>query len=57
VHAVQILRWKKLAQESLPQIFSGKLGKCNHDELIEKLYRNIGEITVENDWIKKKLGL
>jgi len=25
--------------------------------LIERLYGKIGEIEVENDWLKKKLGL
>lgn len=57
VHPIQISRWKKIAQENLSFVFSERLGKCDHLELIEKLYRNIGELKVENDWIKKKLGL
>lgn len=57
VHSVQISRWKKQAQEKLSMVFSGKLVQCEHKELIDKLYRQIGELTVENDWVKKKLGL
>ena len=57
VHAVQIGRWKKIAQENLKVVFSEGAQKCDHAALIEKLYQNIGELKVENDWIKKKLGI
>lgn len=60
VHPVQISRWKKILQEGASLIFQERKGfgmRCEHPELIEKLYRNIGELKVENDWIKKKLGL
>lgn len=57
VHSVQINRWRKIAQEGLSQVFLENAGKCDHLGLIEKLYRKIGELEVENDWIKKKLGL
>ena len=57
VHPNQISQWKKIAQENLSKVFSDKSRKCEHPELIEKLYRNIGELKVENDWIKKKLGI
>lgn len=57
VHAVQINRWKKIVRENLSQLFMENAGRCDHLELIEKLYRNIGELKVENDWVKKKLGL
>lgn len=59
VHAVQIQRWKKIAREGISRLFGegSKLKlSCEHEELIGKLYRNIGELKVENDWFKKKLG-
>jgi len=39
-------------------IFSGKKdnNKKEQEELAEKLYKNIGELKVENDWLKKKLN-
>ena len=58
VHANQIFKWKKDMLEQLPGIFAGRDGKDkDKDALIDRLYRQIGELQVENDWIKKKLNL
>ena len=61
VHLIQIGVWKKQAKESLPHLFE-KGRNSREDEkqqkiVIEKLYGKIGEVEVENDWLKKKLGL
>lgn len=57
VHVNQINKWKKELREALPEIFSR--GKSAEDyqqqELIDQLYRQIGRLQVENDWLKKKL--
>jgi len=57
VHRAQILRWKKEALAALPDIFSaGKdLEKRHQEDLIEELYKKIGQLKVENDWLKKIL--
>jgi transposase len=59
VHPIQIGRWKKAAMEGLPRAFEEKDSPREKEQraLIERLYGKIGEIEVENDWIKKKLGL
>lgn len=59
VHPIQIGRWKKTAVEGLPRVFDGKGSPEEREQkaLIERLYGKIGEIEMENDWIKKKLGL
>ena len=61
VHPIQIGVWKKTAKANLPSLFEVKGSPNNHDKeqkvLIEKLYGKIGEVEVENDWLKKKLGL
>ena len=61
VHAITIGLWKKTVTEGLPRLFDGvSLSNKKEKEqksLIEKLYGKIGEIEVENDWIKKKLAL
>lgn len=59
VHPIQIGRWKKTALEGLPLVFEGKVtpGERERKVLIERLYGKIGEVEVENDWLKKKLGL
>jgi len=61
VHPITIGLWKKTVTQGLPRLFEGGCspnGKEKEQQiLIEKLYGKIGEIEVENDWIKKKLGL
>lgn len=57
VHATQISKWKQILQKGVAKVFSEKtvsIGNQNQD-LIDKLYRNIGQLKVENDWLKKKL--
>lgn len=57
VHPTQIANWKKIALESLPDVFTDKRSKENlsQEKLIEELYRQIGQSKVELDWLKKKL--
>jgi transposase-like protein len=59
VHATQITQWKKELQEALPGIFSGRKDpqEKQQKELIDNLYKRIGELAVENDWFKKKLPI
>jgi len=57
VHVTQITQWKKQLQEGLPGIFSnGKepLQK-EHEQLTDRLYRQIGRLQMDCDWLKKKL--
>jgi len=59
VHVSQITRWKKHVVEKLPEIFSEKQEKDREDaeKLQAELYRQIGQLKVELDWLKKKSGL
>jgi putative transposase len=59
IHPNQITMWKKQAIESLPEIFSKRRSKKRKDEddLTSELYRQIGQLKVELDWLKKKSGL
>jgi transposase-like protein len=59
VHPIQISRWKKQAAEGLAGIFLGKRanGQRDHAELVSELYKKIGQLEMENDWLKKKLSL
>lgn len=56
VHANQISRWKKQLLASLPDLFTDRRKKKDkqQEELIEELYRQIGQLKVELDWLKKK---
>lgn len=54
VHGNMINRWVKEAQERLSEIFATDNGKDqNQEQLIEKLYQRIGQLNVENEWLKK----
>ena len=61
VHVNQLSRWKKTAIESLPQIFDNQRKRKNeekeHEEKIQELYAQIGELTTKVNWLKKKSGL
>ena len=59
IHSSQAHSWKRIVFEALPGLFTDKRihkDKSN-DKLIQDLYRQIGQLTVEHDWLKKKLGL
>lgn len=55
VHPTQITKWKKKALDFIQQIFSDKyqVQTKHDDELIEQLYKQIGKLQVEKDWLKK----
>jgi len=57
VHVAQITQWKKELKEALPEVFQrGKASEVKEQEkLVDRLYRQIGQLQVENDWLKKKL--
>jgi len=54
VHQVQISKWKKQFLERLPSIFSKEKAHVDWSKERDDLYRQIGEVTVERDWLKKK---
>ena len=57
VHRTQITNWRKRALEGLVDIFKGKRDKSlrDNEKLIAELYRQIGQLKVENEWLKKNL--
>jgi putative transposase len=56
VHPNQIRQWKKRLVEEASDIFSTRREKeaRNQEELEAELYRQIGQLKVELDWLKKK---
>jgi putative transposase len=59
VHANQISQWKKKLLQELPELFSEKRRSkdINKEELEAELYRQIGQLKVELEWVKKKSQL
>ncbi len=56
VHPNQIGQWKKKLLKELPSLFSDKRERHDksRDELESELYRQIGQLKVEVEWLKKK---
>lgn len=56
VHPVQIRAWKAEALKNLEVGFADKRQNQDkqHQQLVEELYRQIGQLKVELDWLKKK---
>jgi transposase len=56
VHTNQIRQWRKRLLHELPSLFSDGRKRQDHekDDLISELYRQIGQLKVEVDWLKKK---
>ena len=58
VHANQIGRWKKQLLDAAPDIFSqGKNKEAEKNEVErDHLYKKVGQLQIEVDWLKKKTG-
>lgn len=58
VHPTQIKKWKRIATQGIIELFTDRKKKKDEDKnlLIEELYRQIGQLKVELDWLKKKFG-
>jgi transposase-like protein len=56
VHPIQISKWKKELLAALPEVFNrDNRAETAWEKEKNELYRQIGEVTVERDWLKKKL--
>ena len=59
VHPTQVQQWKKILLENATSVFTDKRTKAGKPEqqLIDELYRTIGQRDIELGWLKKKLQL
>jgi transposase-like protein len=61
VHPTQLKEWKKIAVTGLPELFS-RVGKASeqgkeYEQQVNELYSEIGRLTTQVSWLKKKSGL
>jgi transposase len=59
VHANMITRWKSEAKEGLAGVFAGSDREEIRDikQKNEELYKTIGRLQVENEWMRKNLDV
>lgn len=59
IHPTQAGKWKQQALSGLEASFTGKTTDIikSKDETIDELYKQIGQLKVELDWLKKKLSI
>ena len=62
VHPKMLSRWKREAEEKLYILFQDETAKKRKDEKthekeLQTLYSKIGQLTTQNEWLKKKAGL
>lgn len=61
VHVTMLHRWKKAALAALPEVFREGTKEAarekEHEEQIDRLYREIGRLTTQLEWLKKKSGI
>jgi len=56
LHPTQINTWKKEAVANMAAVFGTKdEASADHEKQTEKLYAQIGQLKVENDFLKKNL--
>ena len=56
VHPNQIRQWRQRLLDELPDVFSDRRQKqeSEGEEMTSELYRQIGQLKVELEWLKKK---
>lgn len=58
VHPTMINNWKRALSESAADIFDkGHKSRKQNEAQIDELYRQIGQLKVDNDFLAKKLSL
>ena len=62
IHTSQLYKWKNQALEGLPNLFEEDLKtekalKAKHEKQLKDLYAEIGRLTTQLNWLKKKSGI
>jgi transposase-like protein len=57
VHSTMVSAWKRQLLDGSPELFDkGRKSRKQAEALTDELYRQIGQLKVENDFLARKLG-
>ena len=61
IHPTQLHKWRSIALEGLPELFSrtdstARL-RARYEEQLEDLYAQLGRVTTQLAWLKRRSGL
>ena len=61
IHPNMLSKWKRDAESNLYTLFQDNSAKERrekkaHEEELQELYAQIGKLTTQNEWLKKKSG-
>jgi transposase-like protein len=62
IHPNQLYQWRDIALQTLPSLFSDQSAKEQaqreeaHSKQVHDLYAQIGKLTTQLEWLKKKAG-
>lgn len=63
IHPHQLYQWRDQALQALPSIFSNQSAReqaakeAAQERQVQRLYAQIGKLTTQLEWLKKKVGL
>jgi putative transposase len=61
IHQTIINKWKNILLEGAPELFADprrkSLSERQKDTTIEDLYRQVGKLSMQLEWLKKKCGV
>jgi transposase-like protein len=62
IHPTQLSQWKKTALDGLPDLFergekAAQKAEREQQKQVEQLYKEIGYLTTQVRWLKKKSGI
>jgi putative transposase len=62
IHPTQLRKWKAQVVEGLPSLFSDegqavRAIEATHERKLDELYAEIGRLTTQLAWLKKKSGI
>ena len=61
INPSQVKRWKQKVVNGIQQLFATNGNGISHElkskqDLIDELYKQIGQLRYESEWLKKKMG-